>query len=86
MDDALKSVRIAKYATHDAYEVDGVSRGNFILGMVMLKGHEFVWENLDYLLNNGADFSINLLNKASIKYSNFEDAKKSLALRTASEW
>lgn len=86
MDDALKSVRIAKYTTHDAYKVDGVSRGNFILGMVMLKGHEFVWENLDYLLNNGADFSINLLNKASLKYSNFEDAKKSLALRTASEW
>lgn len=86
MDDALKSVRIAKYATHDAYVVNGVSRGNFILGMVMLKGHDFVWNNLRNLLENGDVFAINLLNKAPSKFTDFEEAKTSLALRTAGEW
>lgn len=86
LDDALKSVRIAKYAAHDAYVVNKQSKGNFILGLVMLKGHEFVWNNLDYLLNNGEDFAIKTINRAYEKFDAYEDARQSLALRACAEW
>lgn len=86
IDDALKSVRIAKYTTHDSFYGGGKSRGTFILGMVMLRGHQFVWENLDFLLNSGDGFAIDILNKVKQKYTDYEEARNSLLVRTSAEW
>lgn len=80
IDDALKSVRIAKYATH--YE----ELGNFILGMVMLKGQQFVWDNLEKLKSDDS-FVIKNINKASKLFpNNFEQAKQHLTFRTLGEF
>lgn len=86
IDDALKSVRIAKYATHDAYTVNNKPKGVYILGMVMLKGHQFVWDNLQHLLNDGNDIALNTLNKLSIANLTYEQARTNLTIRTCAEW
>lgn len=86
IDDALKSVRIAKYATHDSFYSKGKSRGVFILGMVMLKGHEAIWNDFYNILEHGEEISIHLLNQAKDKFSDYEEARNSLALRTSAEW
>lgn len=86
LDDALKSTRIAKYATHDAYVVNNISRGNYILGMVMLKGHEEVYNNLANILHNGEEVAIKNLNKLVDSGLSFEEAKQILPMRTCAEY
>lgn len=86
LDDALKSTRIAKYATHDAYKVNGISRGNYILGMTMLKGHEYVYANLTHLLQDGTSIALANLNKLVGQNLTFEEAKAMHPMRTCAEY
>ena len=80
VDDALNSVRIAKYATHYG------NKGNYILGLVLATSDDFVWKNLDALLASDA-FALKQLNRASDKYLNdYDGAKNSKVLRACAEY
>ena len=80
IDSALNSVRIAKYSTH--YE----NKGKYILGLILATNDDFVWKNLDDLLNSDK-FALQQLNRAYSKYPNdFEGAKNSKALRACAEY
>lgn len=80
IDDALKSVRIAKYATHHG------SKGKYIVGMVMIFGNEEVWKHYDVLMSDDTRVK-NILNRAKTKYLNdFDSAKSSHNLRAFAEF
>lgn len=82
IDDALRSVRIAKYSTHHG------KYSKYILGLVMHKGDQFVWDNLSRLLND-KQLVLGTLNKVldlKDKVPTFNDAKERHSIRTFAEY